>query len=544
MKRIAAAIAKFMASPILIKELRATFRKWLFFWIFTGTLSLATVVILIAAFVMYSQISRGGTSTTQIGETIYAGLITTLTILLYLLLPGFCATFISGERAAQSYDILITSRLKPWEIVWGKTLAAGSYLSTFLLATLPLAAMCFLYGGITPGEILDSYLSLFASGMLIAIVSICVSGLFSSVVASVIVNYVVVLTMLLIYGGPATWSLFYSFMRHGPFAAMGGARFTMPLYITIIQWLIYAAIVVPFFIGAVNRVKPPSANRSTSLRVYSSVVILVFLLFLLGFGLFPPYSSGGGTVRDLTLFAIGGTAALFLPLFIILYPVEHNRQSVRVLRKMYGLPFPLRMYYPGGRSGVQFTIISVCVWFGLIMTAGMLFGLRPDDWDVTWCSAIYAVAFLVSYALIGFWLSTTGLAQWASRIILVAIFFGNMVLPLLVGFITTIDVHGGNASDSPLWYISPVGAIGALGGIGRNSEHAGFFMIPLVFHVVLMIIFGAFALQRSPQIRKKHLEAIAAMPLPSLAPVPALVVAAESAPGTNHVEPPPGMTQP
>jgi ABC-type transport system involved in multi-copper enzyme maturation permease subunit len=542
MKRIAIKIAKLLASPILTKELRATFRKWLFFWIFTSTLGLATIVILITAFAAYASGAHGGLSADRIGMGIFAGLTGTLSVLMIILIPGFCAAFISGERAAQSYDMLITSSLKPWEIVWGKTLTAGAYIATFLLATLPLAAMGFLYGGVTPGQILLAYLHLLATGMLIAVISICVSGMFSSVVASVIVNYIVVIGILIAQSLPALWTAGYSLIRYGPFGMSGGGL-DEPLLV-IINWLIYAILLIAFYIGAVNKVKPFAANRSTAVRVYSMCVTAVFLMLIMGIGLFSPGPTTADMVYTLTLVAVGGTAGLFIPFYIMLFPIEQNRQSVRILHAMYNKPRPLRLFYPGGRTGVQFTIAAVAVWYGLILALGVfpsMDSLSHDAHMATVLAAMaYAAAFLVSYALIGFLLSTTSLPQWSSRTILFAILLSNMILPWFVALMTSIGETGRSVQDSGVVYISPVGAMGALNR-SPDSKEFGWIAVSIIFHVAIVVVLGAIAIARAAVIRDRHMKAMAAMPLNDQPPVPLLVPVAGGEPRIPPNAPPAGI---
>ncbi len=515
MKKAVIAILNKLASPILTKELRGTFRRWLFFAVFTVTLSIATLVVIIVVLAMYSR-GLKSFSTDEIGRAIFTSLSTTQGILLFLLLPGFCSTFISGERSAQSYDLLITTRLKPWEIIWGKMLASGAYICTFLFATLPLAAIGFLYGGVPPLDILMLYVYLAAGGMLITIISMSVSGLFKSVVWSVIVGYLVVLAVfifasLLAMPFGILWVLIM--FRHGRMAAPSSGEWFF--LAQMVGWFVYAAIFTLFFISAVNRVKPASANRSTAMRIYATCVVGVLLGFLLVYGLSLPFgmAPSSGLVFGLSAFAVAGAGFLFIMLYLLLFCVEDNKQSVRVLRKMYKLPSLVRIFFPGGRAGLQFTILSILFWFGLILIVSLgAFGGHIDKKEkATLIYAVtYAALFLISYALIGFCLSTTKMPQWGARMVLLAILFCNVCLPPFLMLITT-SFDGGyvDYGDNLLQYFSPIGAISAL----SDDRHLAKIAVSYFFHMILILVFGVIALARSAEVRRLQLAAMDAMPL-------------------------------
>ena len=526
MKRVALAIYNRLASPILTKELRGTFRRWLFFTVFTTTLGIAAIVVLIVIFAMYA----GGmwhVSADDIGRSIFYGLLITQQILLVLLLPGFCSTFISGERSSQSYDMLIATRLKPWEIIWGKLLASGAYVCTFLLATLPLASLSFLYGGVTPWEIIGSYLFLLATGMLIAVISISISGLFRSIVWSVIVGYLVIMGILSLFQYLTAVS-YVSVRGFSPLLFLAGPTGTVHPLFLVFYWLVYAAIFILFFTTAVNRVKPFSANRSTALRIYSTVVTMAVLGFILAIVLTIPSYSGSGSGDEIyraTLTAIGGIGFLFITLYLMMYPVEHNRQSVRVLRRMFRYPAILRPFFPGGRTGMQFTIVSIVVWVGAALAVGLAFGggVLKDEQRVTIIlSALYAALFVISYALIGFWLSTTKLPQWGARLMLFVILLCQTLVPFIAAVIFTISPgHHADHFKNPLLYVSPIGGIHAL----SDSDYTAWIAVTFGFHLMVIIIFGIIAVGRSRRIRSEQLETVRAMPLPEPSAVTAGVTA-------------------
>ncbi len=73
-----------------------------------------------------------------------------------LLAPILTAASISGERQKGLLEGLLLSRLRPEQIVYGKWVSALSLIVLLQLAGLPVMAVCFLLGGVSPGEVIGA----------------------------------------------------------------------------------------------------------------------------------------------------------------------------------------------------------------------------------------------------------------------------------------------------------------------------------------------------------------------------------------------------
>lgn len=67
---------------------------------------------------------------------------------LLLLTPALTAGTISGERDRQTLDMLLATRMRPFQILLGKLLSSLDILLTLVLSAMPVMAMVFLFGGI------------------------------------------------------------------------------------------------------------------------------------------------------------------------------------------------------------------------------------------------------------------------------------------------------------------------------------------------------------------------------------------------------------
>ncbi|MFT5300186.1 MAG: ABC-type transport system involved in multi-copper enzyme maturation permease subunit [Mariniblastus sp.] len=122
--------------------------------------------------------------------------------------PVFSAGSVTGERERQTLDLLLTTIITPWEILWGKLLSGlrvSSVLSSFLLWPVFLAlVMVSEYWSNTPTII--AYLVIFALTCLTtAMLALCCSTLFSRTSRSLMATYTVIL---LLYVAPLAASFF------------------------------------------------------------------------------------------------------------------------------------------------------------------------------------------------------------------------------------------------------------------------------------------------------------------------------------------------
>ncbi|MFH1738725.1 MAG: ABC transporter permease subunit [bacterium] len=82
---------------------------------------------------------------------------------------------ISEERERETWDLLMTTPLGPWRILLGKLLSSLLFILLLYIALLPILALCFLLGGLSPRELIGTYTILGCTAVLVAML-----GLFCS----------------------------------------------------------------------------------------------------------------------------------------------------------------------------------------------------------------------------------------------------------------------------------------------------------------------------------------------------------------------------
>jgi ABC-type transport system involved in multi-copper enzyme maturation permease subunit len=129
-------------SPILHRELRTLLRsRRSFFW-----LALYLVVLIIAftkAWTTVEAINRDVAA-----RTLFLTIVTTQSVLFYLLAPILTAGSLAGEHEQRTYDLLATTPLSGYHVVLAKCFSALCYVLLLIVASLPILAITFLLGGV------------------------------------------------------------------------------------------------------------------------------------------------------------------------------------------------------------------------------------------------------------------------------------------------------------------------------------------------------------------------------------------------------------
>lgn len=174
-------------NPVLGKELRQRFRFWQSAIILT--LYLVVVGLFTLGFVYLRWQHEGMAFQPWRSMEIFVFLSITQLMLLAFVTPGLTASTISAEREKQTLNVLLTTELTTGGIIVSKMLAACSFTLLLIVATLPLYAMVFLYGGIAPGQVLGVFGYYLVTMFLFASVGMACSTWFRRTGAATVTAY-------------------------------------------------------------------------------------------------------------------------------------------------------------------------------------------------------------------------------------------------------------------------------------------------------------------------------------------------------------------
>jgi len=208
-------------SAIIVKELRGRMRGRRAFIVVT------IHVLLLAVFAWMLQrlqeesirgiASYGGQATyasATIGRGIFLGLLMLQTLMVAVLAPAATAGAISSEREHQTLDLLAVTPISSFAIVLGKLFSALAWIFVLILASIPITALVFVFGGVAPDDVIRGYLVLFATVIGLGSVGIFFSALTRRTGASTGLTFVV--TLALVIGTFFVWIFFTGTGEVGP----------------------------------------------------------------------------------------------------------------------------------------------------------------------------------------------------------------------------------------------------------------------------------------------------------------------------------------
>ena len=94
----------------------------------------------------------------QMGRELVLVLFITLLACGVFIIPSLSAGAFSREREQETFDLLLLTRLSNEEIIGGKWLAAFAITAFLSICMLPIVALSFLLGGVSPGQLLAGWL--------------------------------------------------------------------------------------------------------------------------------------------------------------------------------------------------------------------------------------------------------------------------------------------------------------------------------------------------------------------------------------------------
>ncbi|MBX0331344.1 ABC transporter permease [Oscillochloris sp. ZM17-4] len=189
-----------LSNPVLTRELRGRIRGWRALIILIVYLSITGLITFLVYAASASSFS-GGPSDVEagrgIGKAIFITVMVSTLVQVCVITPALTAGAISGEKERQSYDLLITTLLSPLQIVLGKLASALAFAMLLIFASLPMAGLAFLFGGVSGTELLIGVAGLAATAICYATVGVFWSTVMRSTLAANVMSLGSVIFLLL-----------------------------------------------------------------------------------------------------------------------------------------------------------------------------------------------------------------------------------------------------------------------------------------------------------------------------------------------------------
>lgn len=197
---------KIRLNPIVKKDLQVTVRSMRMSWGLFGYEAALTVAFLLALLAIqgsgYLRSSNIYSSLVYLFPVV--AVVQACVVALYV--PIITASSISGEKERQTFDIMLTTCMSPFSIVFGKVISAVLRILFYVAASLPIMALSFVVGGLSWSNLFYYLLALILFSVFAGSVGILASSFCRKSVGAVLLSFgiyfvIFVITFLpLIYG--------------------------------------------------------------------------------------------------------------------------------------------------------------------------------------------------------------------------------------------------------------------------------------------------------------------------------------------------------
>ncbi|USK46119.1 ABC transporter permease [Cytobacillus oceanisediminis] len=195
-----------VVNPVLNKEFKLRFRN---FKSYLGVLFyLLALGLIIVGFIFIESLSNNmqGFFKPDQSRTMFMVLSILQLGLILFITPGLTAGVISSERERQTLNIMLTTTQSSSSIILSKLISSISYLILLIAASLPLYSFVFLFGGISPGQLLTTMGFYLFTILVYGSLGVLFSTLIRKTIVSMVTTYGVTLFLA---GGTAFLTLIF-----------------------------------------------------------------------------------------------------------------------------------------------------------------------------------------------------------------------------------------------------------------------------------------------------------------------------------------------
>ena len=176
-------------NPVYKREIMVSARSFklaLMLLVFNGILAL------VALLNMYSNLAQVR-MTAEVQYSSFLDLYLFVAVLEFMMLifimPAITSGSISGERERQTLELMLTTKMKPSEIVLGKLASALSTVFLMIVSSFPIVSLVFVYGGVTLKDVGLLMICYLASALFVGSLGISCSAIFGCSTLATAVSY-------------------------------------------------------------------------------------------------------------------------------------------------------------------------------------------------------------------------------------------------------------------------------------------------------------------------------------------------------------------
>ena len=161
-------------------------------------------------------------------------------IMVIFLIPVFTAGSIAGEREKQTLEILLTTILKPQQIVIGKLMSSISMVLLLILSSLPVVSIVFTIGGVGMTDLLQFVVTVFVMSLYVGSIGMFASSFLKKTLQAIVFSFGMVVIICIV---TAVFVLFANAFANMYYYNVMGGKGIVP----DVSWAGYVLLINPAF---------------------------------------------------------------------------------------------------------------------------------------------------------------------------------------------------------------------------------------------------------------------------------------------------------
>ena len=486
-------------NPILVKELRATFRTKLFIrFLYLSTLFVSLVVLAAGAMSATASLPPA-----DVGKLVFQIFFAMALVIVGLVAPAYAAAALTSEKELRTYESLLLSGMAPGRIVWGKFLACYGSMFLVLIAFAPVVGIAFLFGGIALSHVLFAYAAL--------LLVLAPSVAFGVALSARLQSMRVAILIAIIVAAPVPFTLLGIMTGIGEAAAHDwGVGMEGPFWFTealtnrffepdtfgllvLLPLFLFGMPTWFFLAAAIAGVRPDSDDRSSPFKVWA-VVSAVGLVAMVSIGVALFTDARDAADASVGFAMLAGTALLFYALLFMNEPALPPRA---IMRRREGYGFLRRLltpFGPGAAPTARFAVVliaatSIAVACLPVVVRHVVHRSYYNDLRYDAALVVLALgngAVMIAVLTFGAWLRVLTRNGIASRVLSLALLAAATIVPFLAAVIIDPSALERMDDEMPLFMnlspIMPMVLAGMLAGGEYSVSHGALVLVPTIVY--------------------------------------------------------------
>jgi ABC-type transport system involved in multi-copper enzyme maturation permease subunit len=463
-------------NPLWMREMRQSARL-----LRTPIILMVLTVSMTLMMASLGGVLTGTTSPAEAGTVLFHTYFSMAYFVVSLVGPALAANSIASEREGQTWEAVLLTGMRPTEITRGKFLSAYTAIAMYIVMLAPVGALPFLFGGITPFEVLIAFAFLFLVALLSVAFGLAISSKMGSLRGALLVTLLVAVPL-----GAFAFGLFgpamsvavndlWDTIPEGPPIWLPTAYARAPFGIEYVVYLIAIPIAViglpAWLLYEITRSNLTSVtdDRSYGLKKW----FLVASLAAAGIATVPLFAVGTSDRGEAVVAGVAayGLHILFCAFLFAAEPIGPSRRVKVTLGRASRLR---RLLSPSIMRATGLQLVVGLVAIAVVCAVGILYIQTTSGHSRS--TAIAQILVFGAYAL-GFSSFVIGLTAWLRarstgaalpRVLLLVVLFFLTAGPWIVAAIAGLmsrpsDPYGAStavAAPSPIYAVVAISAIG------------------------------------------------------------------------------------